>query len=192
MRRDPRARLGSLPLALGLLLTLGPTTIVAAQQPTPAVVARPAAASIELSVEPEAALVVGARGTLRLTARVVPASGWSRAESAPWIVTAVAEGAVLDVVRPRLTRVDALDPTAVDPVLRFPVVARAAGEAVVRVTASTFVCRTRDGARRCRAVGRTVRVNVSVAAPAASPKRSFGAHRERANAFVSRPRGRVV
>ena len=185
MRRRPLARVapsygrrgrlscvGAAAIALALAI-VAPTVVAEGQQPAPPRPPPPAtrapAGTIELRLEPEAPLVAGGRGTLRLVMRVVPAAGWLPADEAPWIATAIADGNALEVVRPRQTRLDAVDPAAADPVLRFPVVARAAGDAVVRVTASTFVCRVRARARRCRAVTSTSRTTVAVSAAGRAP-----------------------
>lgn len=155
--RSRLARVAASSTALATMLVAF-ASITTAQQSR----ARAPAGTLELRLEPEAPLVAGGRGSLRLVMRVVPAAGWAPADGAPWIATAIADGTALEVVRPRQTRLDAVDPAAADPVLRFPVVTRAAGDSVVRVTASTFVCRTRAAARRCRAVTGTLRATVNV------------------------------
>lgn len=86
----------------------------------------------------------------------------------PLLVTPRSEGTALEVVRGRLLRSDAVDPTAEVLELRIPVVAHLAGTAVVRVSVAGYACEA-----RCRPVRAETSLVVRVDAAAAD-------HRQRA------------
>jgi hypothetical protein len=75
----------------------------------------------------------------------------------PLLVTPYREGEALEVVKGRLLRSDARDPTAKPLRFALPVLARAAGSALIGVRLLAYVC-----APRCRAIEAETRANVLV------------------------------
>jgi len=96
-------------------------------------------------------LHVGDRAALSVTLSL-PASA-----AAPLLLTQSVEGEALEVVRGRLMRGDARDPTAQPLVFDVPVSARAPGTSIVRVHALVYLC-----ASQCRAVELEQRLSVVV------------------------------
>ncbi|MEM1415788.1 MAG: hypothetical protein AAGH15_12850 [Myxococcota bacterium] len=113
-------------------------------------------ALVSARFEPPAPLRVGDRRMVVLEVRGVGAD-------LPVLVTADEEGTAIEVVRGRLTRLDAEDPAA--PALRFPVplVARAAGTSVLRAELRTFVCDGPEPGARCDEVVREAALTLTVA-----------------------------
>ena len=96
--------------------------------------AQPEGAAIEVALEPPSPLTVGDR------AEVIARVRTSERAGAPLLVTPSSEGSAIEVVRGRLMRADAEDPRAGELRFRVPIVARAAGTAVVRVRVDGFAC----------------------------------------------------
>jgi hypothetical protein len=107
--------------------------------------AQPPAGRVDVALELPERLVAGDRATIVAKVRLSP-----RDESGelPLLVTPASEGTAIEVVRGRLIRPDAEDPTAAE--LRFPVpiVARNPGTSVLRVHVLAYAC----AGGRCRAV----------------------------------------
>lgn len=95
---------------------------------------------LQITLEPPERLVEGSRSAIGAVVHV--------ASDVPVIITPNEEGTALFVVRGRLFRADAEDPSASPLRFRIPIVARQPGTAVVRVRASSFECEGDD----CRAV----------------------------------------
>jgi hypothetical protein len=96
---------------------------------------------VEVTLEAPHALVAGDRAEVVAVVRIEPAN------DLPLLVTPRSEGAAVEVVRGRLLRADAEDPTAVPLRFRLPIVARGAGTSVFRVRVSGWACD-----RRCAQV----------------------------------------
>lgn len=112
--------------------------------------AAPAAGQLTVELRPPGALRAGDRVEIIALVR--------GAGSHPLLLTPSSEGTALEVVRGRLMRAEARDPEADELELRIPIVARAAGAAVLRVRASGYAC---NG--RCRAVSAEASLIVHVA-----------------------------
>lgn len=110
--------------------------------------AQPSALSVALRT-PE---TIRAGDRVELIAEVRGAGGH------PLLVTPHSEGSALEVVRGRLLRAEAVDPSADVLVFRIPVVANEAGAAVVRIRAAGYACDA-----RCRAVEAEASIVVRVA-----------------------------
>ncbi|MGE0786901.1 MAG: hypothetical protein AB7S26_14610 [Sandaracinaceae bacterium] len=123
-------------------------------------------ASAQLSVELEAPPVrAGERG--QVLARV------SGAGTHPLLVTPWSEGTAIEVVRGRLVRAEARDPSADVLEFRIPIIARSPGTAVLRVRAAGYVCGCPEGDRcteRCRSVTAEGSLVMAVASEAAAPR----------------------
>ncbi len=98
-------------------------------------------ARAELVIEPPAHLTVGDRRSVIVRVTIFPEG------DRPVLLTPTSEGTAVEVVRGRLLRADAEDPSA--PVLRFsiPILAATAGTSVLRVHVSGWACD-----ERCRPV----------------------------------------
>lgn len=107
-------------------------------------------AELALVFEPPDRVVVGDRARLVLVVDV--------AEDVPVLVTPTHEGSAVEVVRGRLARVDALEPTARPLRFPIPIVARERGTGVVRATVTSFVC---EG-DVCEAIEEEARVTLRV------------------------------
>ena len=107
-------------------------------------------AELALVFEPPDRVVVGDRARLVLVVDV--------AEDVPVLVTPTHEGSAVEVVRGRLARVDALEPTARPLRFPIPIVARERGTGVVRATVTSFVC---EG-DMCEAIEEEARVTLRV------------------------------
>jgi len=92
------------------------------------------APALEVRLTPPAALHVGDRAEVLADVTITPAG------DAPLIITPASEGAAVEVVRGRLLRADAEDPSATPLRFHVPIVARAAGAAVLRVHALGYAC----------------------------------------------------
>lgn len=95
-------------------------------------VAVPALAELALVFEPPERVVVGDRARLVLVVDV--------ATDVPVLVTPTHEGSAIEVVRGRLARADAVEPSARPLRFPIPIVARERGTGVVRATVTSFVC----------------------------------------------------
>ncbi len=104
------------------------------------VLSAPAVAAAQLTVEIEAPEDVREGERAQVIARVRGAGPH------PLLITPRSEGTAIEVVRGRLLRAEARDPDAEVLEFRLPIVARGAGDAVLRVRAQGYVCEA-----RCRA-----------------------------------------
>lgn len=109
-----------------------------------------ALAELALVFEPPDRVVVGDRARLVLVVDV--------ATDVPVLVTPTHEGSAIEVVRGRLARADAVEPSARPLRFPIPIVARERGTGVVRATVTSFVC---EG-EVCDAVEEEARVTIRV------------------------------
>jgi hypothetical protein len=109
-----------------------------------------ALAELALVFEPPERVVVGDRARLVLVVDV--------ATDVPVLVTPTHEGSAIEVVRGRLARADAVEPSARPLRFPIPIVARERGTGVVRATVTSFVC---EG-EVCDAVEEEARVTIRV------------------------------
>lgn len=91
-------------------------------------------ADSSLSVHAPLEVLVGARVSVPITVHV------DAREGLPMMISAHAAGRALDVVKGRLLRVDALDPSAIPLRFELPLVATTAGVSVLTVTLLTYRC----------------------------------------------------
>ena len=92
---------------------------------------------VSVTLEIPDGLVVGDRAEVIATVDVVPPN------DLPLLLTPRGEGPAVDVVRGRLLRADADEPSAMPLRFRIPIVARQSGTSVVRVRVSGWVCEER-------------------------------------------------
>lgn len=95
---------------------------------------------LQITLEAPDQLIEGRRGSIGAVVHVNP--------DVPVLITPTEEGTALFVVRGRLFRADAEEPSATPLRFRIPVVARQPGTAVVRVRVSSYECEGDD----CRPV----------------------------------------
>jgi hypothetical protein len=109
-------------------------------------------ARAELTIEPPEQLTVGDRRSVIALVTIVPEG------DRPVLLTPTSEGTAVEVVRGRLLRTDAEDPSA--RVLRFsiPILAATPGTSVLRVHVSGWACE-----ERCRPVETDAEVVLRVA-----------------------------
>lgn len=100
------------------------------------VAATAAAQEATVTLEPPERLVEGDTATVVAIVTVGP--------DVPVMLTPASEGTAVEVVRGRLLREDADDPTAATLRFRVPVVARGPGTAVLRVRVRSFSCPDRS------------------------------------------------
>jgi hypothetical protein len=105
-----------------------------------------------LSLELPPDLRVGQHARLVLSLHLPPTA------ARPLLVTPFHEGAALEIVKGRLLRGDALDPTANPLRFELPILALAPGAAVIGARLLAYLC----AAEQCRAVEVETRANVIV------------------------------
>jgi hypothetical protein len=142
-------------LVLALLCTSLAVPPVEGQPSPPADAAEAASARLRLTSARE--LHVGEHARFALEVSLPPGA------AEPLLLTPFREGEALEVVKGRLLRSDARDPTARPLQFELPVLARAPGVARIGVRLLAYVCRPGDAAPpKCRALEAETRADVLV------------------------------
>jgi hypothetical protein len=146
-------------LALTLLIVLGPVAgtapPTATAQTEPATIAPPASTDASLRIEAPTSLPIGAN-------RVAVVVRLPKGPTMPLLLTVHVEGEALQVVRARFLRSDARLERSGELRFEVPVLAHAAGTALLRAELSTYRCR--QTCQQVRAYG-ALQLQVTTAAP---------------------------